>query len=757
MKVLAPCLLLTILLTSSNAFTRESDRGNPWEYDAGAPKDSKWIDLFAETPNYRAFGKEVIGGRGEKFRWKMGPMWYRGRLTPQSVKVFIVGQEGAQDENVSNRSFTGSTGTRMQKFLQYLGVDRSYLFMNTFVYTITGQYSLFGDDRTNEEKVKRNERLLWLAQSEDSVVVQHRHELFDYMLETNKGTLAVVIGVGSAGKDSVATWFKSHGSDCESYYLSNRSCVGTGELEGVIAVGVRHPGSASPRNGGQDARGGLVGDFQNKAEIVANAIEAGQINLPVDQGMERDISENFVYGYASIPHRDFAWGTNWQMGRWATTSNRRGSQAIQVFSQEGCYNNLQYKSEQELQEVFSSLESLNENTSEAFQLFMAHLHSEYQRRRRSTQTLEEYLANFPERNALRCMGQFPRVNGVSRSAGRRISAMLLKQLNYDEPSDLLGEAPSQMENGDVPYESPKGEEMRYEFDEGPSKYAELMYDFFNQNYDELGVTQDLDFGHTGVYRGNLEETHLVIIADQASHTDMFSGRALTGEAGQRLQSYLEKIGLKKKYTILRTLPVDTMDLTTERKIEIANNSEVVAARNLIVKKMEAEMQVRSVLLLGPVAQSLKSSLESVVDGRTKFNSLPLPKWESDEEKSEILSEYNSKIRKIARNTIPLASAFGMRVQKDWDGELTIIPRKDLPMHTRWWMGTSGDRATRAFEEVHGEKSYSGSYYKFLAPRWAERWDVSEEDLNDSERLSLASFREVVEEIDARARERAQGR
>ena len=31
-------------------------------------------------------------------------MWYRGRLTPNSVKVFVVGQEGAQDENVSNRS-----------------------------------------------------------------------------------------------------------------------------------------------------------------------------------------------------------------------------------------------------------------------------------------------------------------------------------------------------------------------------------------------------------------------------------------------------------------------------------------------------------------------------------------------------------------------------------------------------------------------------------------------------------------------------
>ena len=204
---------LLALLTSAFAGT---NRGPVYEYDPGAPKDSRWPELFAQTPNYRAFGKEVIGGRGEKFRWKMGPMWYRGNLQPGKVKVFIVGQEGAQDENVSNRSFTGSTGTRMQKFLNYLGIDRSYLFMNTFVYTITGQYSLFGEDRKDEKKLEMQKRLLWLAQHEDSIVVKHRHELFDYMLETNRNSLAVVIGVGTAGKDSVATWFQSHGEKCSS-------------------------------------------------------------------------------------------------------------------------------------------------------------------------------------------------------------------------------------------------------------------------------------------------------------------------------------------------------------------------------------------------------------------------------------------------------------------------------------------------------------------------------------------------------------
>ena len=138
-------------------------RGDTYDYDEGPEKDSDLTYLFANTPNYRAFGSKVIGGSGEKFRWKFGPMWYRGRTGANQVKVFVTGQEGAQDENVSNRAFTGSTGTKMQKFLNHIGINQSYLFMNTFVYTITGQYSLFGDDAKNPSKVKQRDNLLWLA------------------------------------------------------------------------------------------------------------------------------------------------------------------------------------------------------------------------------------------------------------------------------------------------------------------------------------------------------------------------------------------------------------------------------------------------------------------------------------------------------------------------------------------------------------------------------------------------------------------
>jgi hypothetical protein len=96
-------------------------RGVPWEHDAGPPRNRSWGRLFAETPNYRGLGHAVTNRNA--FRWHFGPMFYRGRLGDRQVKVLIVGQEGAQDESLSHRSFTGGTGGRMQHLLNRAAGD----------------------------------------------------------------------------------------------------------------------------------------------------------------------------------------------------------------------------------------------------------------------------------------------------------------------------------------------------------------------------------------------------------------------------------------------------------------------------------------------------------------------------------------------------------------------------------------------------------------------------------------------------------
>ena len=114
-------------------------RGDAWDHDPGPPRNRRWARLFADIPDYRGLGL-ALGGDVERFRWQFGPVFYRGRLGDRQVKVLVVGQDAGSDEALAHRSFVGESGSRVQHLLAHLGITRSYLFLNTFVYSITGQF-----------------------------------------------------------------------------------------------------------------------------------------------------------------------------------------------------------------------------------------------------------------------------------------------------------------------------------------------------------------------------------------------------------------------------------------------------------------------------------------------------------------------------------------------------------------------------------------------------------------------------------------
>ena len=655
-------------------------RGPISEYDMGPPKDSQWPDIFAETPDYRAYGKAIYQAAAqkagirddgqEKFRWKVGPMWYRGRLTPNSVKVFVIGQEGAQDENVSNRTFTGSTGTKMQNFINYFGIDRSYLFMNTFIYTITGQYGAVPEPTDSPEVKKQKEvqtkALFWLAQNPKSVLVQHRHRMFDYMLEQNKNTVKLIIGVGAAGKDSLATWIRSHGGKCTARDLGSSFCDASVIAPGARAIGVMHPGAASARNGGADAASALQVQFGKRADMVGQWIKENPNWLKADPGAPQ-LSGNFMFKDAPIPHRDFAFTTNWRMGKDGTSTNRRGADGIQIFSDEGCYNN------------------------------------------------------------------------VAKINGRCDRSPKPKTLNvlYDEPSDV-GPAPK-MAAEDLPYESPKSAKGRLEYDMGPGAFASALVDAW-PDFAALGITSHKSFGFNGVYRGNLTNPKVVILADQESNDDMFSTRALTGSGGQKLQTLLNSMGLNNDYVIIRTLPVDSLDLPVAKVKEIAANRDVVKTRNTILEKILAQGKTKLFITVGPVAASLVPSTYNPA-GVALLN-LDSPNSDSH------VSQWQAAVAKLS---VPGINAFEGR----YSGQLSPIPRSDLPAHTRWWMGTSGSRSARAYTKEGSARVVSGDYYQFNAPDWvsSKNYPANPQDLssrpNDPYKAaygnSLTSFKESAEE------------
>jgi uracil-DNA glycosylase len=571
-------------------------RGNPWEHDPGPTTASGWAALFADTPNYRGLGHEVLGGG--KFRWEHGPMFFRGRLDG-SAKVMVVGQEGAQDESLSHRSFTGGSGSRMQHFLRHIGIDRSYLFLNSFVYTIHGQYT---DD------------LRPLAQDPRSPIVIHRHRILNKA--ALEGDVRLVVAVGKAAKESVATWIRSHGGNADPRRLDRATL---GSLPGRLqVVGVVHPGAAA---GGSTAP--IREDFQRACEVIRARVEADGGWLPTDPGVERDLTAAFQYRSLAIPHRDFPFGTCPRLGRGGTSSNRKDRQrSIQLYS----------------------------------------------------------------------------ANGRANNRGDRIRYDATAEGSRDGYSD---------EPGDLPYEPPRASPTA--FDPGPpASLARLLLGFEPglpwPDFAALGVTIHPSFGVGPIYRGRFRDLSLLVLADQASHDDLFTGRALSGEAGQRLERFLRAAGLTRRYLILRTLPVDTLDLSPSRRASLVDQPQVQALHRELLRRVRAENPQANVLLaIGPGAQRLASQVApagvEVIGLAAAASSAAKGSWQAA-------------LDQLATRTYPKDLPNPTFQFVPDRGQL---PRIDLAYATLRWVGSSGDRAVRAFDLDLNKPS--PDYLKLFAPSW----------------------------------------
>jgi uracil-DNA glycosylase len=572
------------------------ERGNPWEHDPGPTAASDWAALFAATPNYRGLGRAVL--HREAFRWHHGPMFYRGRLDG-SARVVLVGQEGAQDESLSHRSFTGGTGARMQHFLRHIGLDRSYLFLNSFVYPIFGQYT---------------DALRPLAQDPRSPIVRHRHRILDKAVLD--GDARLVVAVGRAAKESIATWVRAHGGNADPEHLDSAS---RGSLPATLRlVGVLHPGSAS---GGSTSA--IKADFQRACNLIRSGVEADAGWLPADPGVQRNLSAPYQYRSAAIPFRDFPFGTCPRLGRGGTSSNRSDDQrGIRLFSEHGSYN------------------------------------------ARGAHLLDP-----------------------STAAG--------SQDGYGADA------------GDLPYEPPRAAASA--FDPGPpDDLARLLLGlepgFPLPDFASLGVTSDPSFGVGAIYRGRFRDLSLIILADQASDDDLFTGRALSGEAGQRLAQLLRAAGLERRYLVLRTLPVDTLDLTPTRRNALLDQPALAALhRELLARVCSKNPDARVLLAVGPGAQRLAPRVVpagvDVIGLAAAGASGATASWQA------ALDQLSTRgyPRDIPNPSFQLPAGRGQ------------LSRIDLPYGTLRWLGTSGDRAVRP-TDLDLDKP-SPDYLKLFAPTW----------------------------------------
>src|SRR5262245_20788251 len=86
--------------------------------------------LVADYP-----GEDVYPAKDFRIEW--GPIFHRGRLD-KTAKVLVLGQDPATHETVARRILIGEAGQRVQGLLAKVGIDSSYVMVNTFLYSVYG-------------------------------------------------------------------------------------------------------------------------------------------------------------------------------------------------------------------------------------------------------------------------------------------------------------------------------------------------------------------------------------------------------------------------------------------------------------------------------------------------------------------------------------------------------------------------------------------------------------------------------------------
>lgn len=148
------------------------------EFDPGYPE--RFWPLLRDHPGVETYPADA-------FRVEWGPIFHRGRLDG-TARVLVIGQDPAAHEAVSRRILVGVAGQRVQGFLAKLGITRSYVMVNAFVYSVFGQQG--GERHKN-----------------DQGIIDYRHRWLDELAASND--FEAVLAFGQLAGSAYVRWRKT--------------------------------------------------------------------------------------------------------------------------------------------------------------------------------------------------------------------------------------------------------------------------------------------------------------------------------------------------------------------------------------------------------------------------------------------------------------------------------------------------------------------------------------------------------------------
>jgi hypothetical protein len=136
-----------------------------------------YADLVADYP-----GPETYPPNHFRIEW--GPIFHRGRLDG-TARVLVLGQDPAAHESIARRILVGTAGRRFQGFLAKLGIDTSYVLVNTYLYSVYGQHG-------------------GTAHAHDPDIARYRHAWLDALVTHNQ--IEAIISLGGLANTAFHTW-----------------------------------------------------------------------------------------------------------------------------------------------------------------------------------------------------------------------------------------------------------------------------------------------------------------------------------------------------------------------------------------------------------------------------------------------------------------------------------------------------------------------------------------------------------------------
>lgn len=147
----------------------------PHPFDPGYVAEP-FLSLCADYPGAAVYPPD-------QFRVEWGPIFHRGRLDG-SARVLVIGQDPAQHETIVRRILVGEAGRRVQGLLAKLGVTRSHVFINAYLYSVYGN-------------VKASTR-------RSAPLIAYRHRWLDALLVGRQ--VEAVLALGQAADQAWQLW-----------------------------------------------------------------------------------------------------------------------------------------------------------------------------------------------------------------------------------------------------------------------------------------------------------------------------------------------------------------------------------------------------------------------------------------------------------------------------------------------------------------------------------------------------------------------